>query len=180
MPFPRPAAFSRPPFHGGGSRATRGFFTKTTLDPNLADIWSRAKRSEVMARIGGGNTSPEQAFRAALRKAGINYSSATRLLGRPDVVLRSSRTAIFVHGCFWHGCPDHYRAPSSRVSYWSRKLQINLARDRRVTRQLRREGWSVLVVWECRIKRDPDKAAERIRKYLNRRPRPSGPSRRTN
>jgi DNA mismatch endonuclease (patch repair protein) len=67
---------------------------------------------------------------------------------RPDFVFRARRVAVFVDGCFWHGCPRHYRRPGSRRAFWDAKIARNQERDREVTRALRRAGWTVLRVWE--------------------------------
>jgi DNA mismatch endonuclease (patch repair protein) len=69
-------------------------------------------------------------------------------MGKPDFVFASSKLAIFVDGCFWHGCPQHGRSPTSNTEYWQTKLKRNQVRDRLVSRTLRKGGWSVLRVWE--------------------------------
>lgn len=88
--------------------------------------------------------------------------------GRPDIVLRSRRAVIFVHGCFWHrhGCRNGRRLPKSRVAFWRAKLEDNAARDTRTRARLSRDGWRVLVVWECQL-RDVDKLAARLRAFLD-------------
>lgn len=73
---------------------------------------------------------------------------------------------VFVDGCFWHGCPDCYRAPKSNVEFWKRKVSSNRCRDRRVARQLREAGWSVIRVSECVLKRSPVPVANRIQRML--------------
>jgi len=115
-----------------------------------------------MAKIRSTDTRPELELRQALRKQGLRPRAYPRLPGRPDIALEDSMIAVFVHGCFWHGCPKHYRAPKSHRSYWSAKLTRNVARDRRVARILRGMGWHVLTAWECAIRADSEKVADRI------------------
>ena len=75
------------------------------------------------------------------------------MVGKPDFVFARKRVVVFVDGCFWHGCPKCYRRPSSRCSYWDAKVAANKARDRRVTRTLRRMGWRVVRIWEHELAR---------------------------
>jgi DNA mismatch endonuclease (patch repair protein) len=87
-----------------------------------------------------------------LRTAGIiGWRRSVRLTGRPDFVFRAERLALFVDGCFWHGCPRHARIPKTRVRFWGEKLAGNARRDRVVTRALRKSGWRVLRIWECAL-----------------------------
>ncbi|MEE3626408.1 very short patch repair endonuclease [Nitrospirillum sp. BR 11752] len=109
-------------------------------------------RSQVMSRVRGKDTKPEMAVRRALWAAGYRYRlHAKDLPGRPDIVFRSRKIAIFVHGCFWHGhegCPGH-RIPKSRSEWWAAKIARNKARDAEVRGELEGMGWTVMVVWEC-------------------------------
>ena len=122
----------------------------------MPDVFSKRKRSEVMRRIRSKDTKPEVRLRSALHRAGLRFRlHDSSLPGKPDIVLRKYRTAIQVRGCFWHGhsCIDGH-VPKSRRSYWKPKLASNKERDARNDRRLRRMGWSVLVVWECRCMTD--------------------------
>lgn len=116
----------------------------------MADIFTRAKRSAVMARIRGtGNRATELRLIALMRAGGITgWRRGSRLPGRPDFVFAARRLAVFVDGCFWHGCPQHFTRPKSRRAFWVAKIAANRARDRRVTRELRARGWTVLRIWE--------------------------------
>lgn len=116
----------------------------------------------MMARFRKIETGPELALRALLTEAGVPFEAYPALLGSPDLVLLDKEVAVFVHGCFWHGCRLHYRAPRSRPSYWKRKLDRNVKRDRSVSRRLRKAGWHVATVWECKIKRDPMAVIKRL------------------
>ncbi|MGK6320155.1 very short patch repair endonuclease [Sphingomonas sp. DT-204] len=119
-------------------------------------------RSEVMSRVRGKDTKPEMRVRLALYSAGLRYRlQARELAGRPDIVFRSARLAIFVHGCFWHRHPGcgHARMPKSRLDFWEAKLAGNVERDHRHEEQLRSAGWNVLTIWECET-RDPARMSE--------------------
>lgn len=116
----------------------------------MADFLSPVERSALMALIRGkGNASTELRLVAALRAAGIRgWRRGSRLPGRPDFTFAAIRLAVFVDGCFWHGCPRHHRLPRTRRAFWKAKVDANRRRDRRVDRELRALGWSVLRIWE--------------------------------
>lgn len=110
-------------------------------------------RSEIMRRIRGKDTSPEMAVRRLLHHLGHRYRlHCVDLPGTPDIVFRSRRKIVFVHGCFWHqhGCAL-CRRPKSNLAYWLPKLERNKLRDLASLRKLRADGWSVCVIWECQI-----------------------------
>ena len=124
----------------------------------MADTVLPEKRSRMMSSIRGRDTQPELYVRKALWSRGFRYRlHARQLSGAPDVVLRKYRTAIFVHGCFWHqhGCSKTHR-PSSNRQYWDRKLDGNVARDARNQTKLRESGWNVFTVWECTLAQDTE------------------------
>lgn len=105
-----------------------------------------------MARIRGRDTAPEMLLRRALWKKGVRYRVNYRASpGRADIAFPSKRVLVFVDGCFWHGCPDHYVMPRSRAGFWARKLRENVDRDRRQTLQLEAKGWKVLRFWEHEV-----------------------------
>lgn len=109
-------------------------------------------RSEQMARIRGKNTSPELLLRRALYAAGVRYRIHFRTpAGRADLAMVGAKVAVFLDGCFWHGCPDHYVRPRSRTEFWSAKLAENVARDRRQTLTLEAAGWRVCRLWEHEV-----------------------------
>lgn len=109
-----------------------------------------------MARVGGKDTSPEVLTRKYLFHAGFRFRKNVKYLpGKPDIVIPKYKVAIFVHGCFWHqheGCPKS-RRPQARKGFWSKKLDANIARDRRNTELLEAMGWRIAVVWECAVKK---------------------------
>lgn len=89
-----------------------------------------------------------------------------QLAVRPDFVFRKQRTAIFVDGCFWHGCPKHATKPANNRAFWKKKLAGNKTRDRVVNRTLRRSGWRVVRIWECDLAKHPEACVRRIRRAL--------------
>jgi DNA mismatch endonuclease (patch repair protein) len=130
----------------------------------MADIYSRAQRSALMARVRGrGNVTTEGALAAILRAEGWSGWRRQRTLRghgaqgalfrvRPDFVFSSKRMAIFVDGCFWHGCPRHGTQPEGNAAFWRAKFRRNRARDRRDTRNLHRDGWQVVRLWEHELR----------------------------
>lgn len=123
----------------------------------MADTVSEAQRSYNMSRIRSKDTKPELLVRSMLHRLGyrftVNGPKNKQLPGKPDIVLPKYKTAIFVHGCFWHahkGCKD-YRLPKTRTEWWKAKLEGNAARDARRQEELRKLGWKVLVIWECEL-----------------------------
>lgn len=107
----------------------------------------------------------EVRFRKALFARGVRgYRVSTKLPGKPDIVYAGARLAVFVHGCFWHGCPVcHLPGPKANAEFWRLKRRTNEARDRRVVEALRRDGWATATVWEHEIKASIDDSVERIR-----------------
>jgi DNA mismatch endonuclease (patch repair protein) len=119
----------------------------------MADKVTQTIRSQMMSAVRGKDTRPERAVRSALFAAGYRYRLHRRdLPGAPDIVLPRFRTAVFVHGCFWHGhdCPRG-RRPTSNIEFWNRKLDSNVARDRQNHAALRTAGWRVEVIWQCSL-----------------------------
>ena len=119
------------------------------------DTLAPKERSERMSRVRGKDTKPELIVRRLLHGLGYRYRLHARdLPGKPDIVFRSRRKAIYVHGCFWHrheGCSLASR-PKTRQEFWEAKFQSNVARDRRVAKQLELNEWKVVVIWECEVR----------------------------
>ena len=135
----------------------------------MSDVFTKAKRSEVMSRIRSrGNRATELRLIALMREHGITgWRHNAPLFGKPDFVFRAAKLAVFVDGCFWHGCPRHYRAPTTSGKFWKEKVERNRRRDRDVTRTLRKAGWRVLRVWECAFTRTRSpRTAARISRAL--------------
>jgi DNA mismatch endonuclease (patch repair protein) len=119
----------------------------------VADTLTPAERSERMSRVRSkGNRQTELRLIELMRERRITgWRRGAKLLGRPDFVWWRERIALFVDGCFWHGCPKHARVPKSKLDFWAPKLIANKARDRKVNRGLRRAGWRILRIWECAL-----------------------------
>ncbi len=121
-----------------------------------------------MASVGQRNTGPEMSVRRLLHRMGYRYALHRRdLPGRPDLVFAPRRKIVFVHGCFWHGhrCRKG-RLPTSRVDYWSEKIEKNRTRDATNVADLEGAGWTVCVVWECET-RDPEALRRRLARFLD-------------
>ncbi|OPZ16182.1 MAG: Very short patch repair protein [candidate division BRC1 bacterium ADurb.BinA364] len=136
----------------------------------MADTFSAEQRSEIMRRVRGRDTSAEWRLRRALWARGLRgyRIDSRRLPGRPDAAYSRWKLAIFVDGCFWHGCPDHCRMPNSNRAYWEAKIGRNIARDRRTDAELASMGWRVLRIWEHEVKADPAAAAMKAERALRR------------
>ena len=132
------------------------------------DTLSPAARSAHMSRVRAKDTGPEMVVRRLIHSLGYRYRLHDRRIpGCPDLVFKSRRKAIFIHGCFWHRhiCANGQRVPKSRISFWRAKLGGNKERDQRIVAKLRRSGWSVLVLWECELACIP-RVTSRVRKFL--------------
>lgn len=117
------------------------------------DIWSKKKRSAVMAKIKGKDTKPEWIVRRYLFSRGYRYRKNVKgLPGTPDIVLRKYGIVIFIHGCFWHGHEVDGTMPKTNREFWKNKIEGNKLRDKRNKEKLRKMGWSVITVWECQLK----------------------------
>jgi DNA mismatch endonuclease (patch repair protein) len=145
------------------------------------DRVDKETRSRTMQAIRSrGNRSTEARLRAALARGGVRgwRLHDINLSGTPDFAFSKERIAVFVDGCFWHGCPSCYRRPHSSRAYWDAKVLRNKARDRRVDAQLRSEDWSVIRIWEHSLS-DPKKVVAEItaaiqnKKIYKRQSRPS-------
>ncbi|MEU5932432.1 very short patch repair endonuclease [Micromonospora sp. NPDC047187] len=117
------------------------------------------------------DTKPEVTLRKAVHRLGLRFRLQRRVTPQctADLVLPRHRIAIFVDGCFWHGCPDHapreFRGPNA--ARWQEKINTNRKRDHRNTEQVTAAGWSVVRIWECEIRRDAEGAAERVAKLVS-------------
>lgn len=121
----------------------------------MADTKTPAERSENMSRIRSTNTKPEEIVRKYLFSHGFRYrKNDKRYPGKPDIVLPKYRTIIFVNGCFWHmhGC-SRSRLPRSNQEYWKPKIERNIQRDVENQQKLESDGWKVILVWECELKK---------------------------
>lgn len=128
----------------------------------MADVLTPAQRSYCMSRNRGTDTKPEVSLRQALWRLGLRYRVKSRLPGKPDIVFPGAKTVVFVDGCFWHGCPDHFQQPQQNASFWRTKVERNRARDKQVGDELVASGWRVLRVWEHEVRADVTGCAERL------------------
>ncbi len=127
-------------------------------------------RSQQMARVRQRDTKPELMLRRALWAAGCRYRKQAKLPGRPDIAFPGARVAVFVDGCYWHGCPRHYSSPATNRPFWVEKLRGNTERDGRKDRELEALGWRVLRIWECEVKGDLEAVVARVRAALGKLP----------
>ena len=127
-----------------------------------------------MRAVGQRNTAAEMRLRRALWRVGLRYLANPRIAEtRPDIAFRGARVAVFVDGCFWHGCPRHYGCPASNVEFWQHRLATNVARDRRNDAQLSEANWHVMRFWECEVNRDLDHLVKLVRRAVIRRGGPA-------
>lgn len=135
----------------------------------MADSLSKEKRSWNMSRIRGRDTGIEILVRKYLFSKGFRYrKNVATLPGKPDVVLQKYKTVIFIHGCYWHrhqGCKYAY-SPKSNVEFWEKKFSENVANDEKVRIQLENDGWTVITLWECDLKRRFDSTMEELMQQL--------------
>lgn len=121
----------------------------------MADVHNKEQRSYNMSRIRSTNTKPELLVRQFLFAQGYRYKLHDKTLpGKPDIVLPKYKTVIFIHGCFWHGHVNckYYKVPQTCTNWWLNKISRNKANDAKAVRALKKDGWKVITVWECRLK----------------------------
>ena len=132
----------------------------------MSDNHTPEQRHHNMAAIHSASTKPELRLRHALWRQGFRYRLNVKILpGSPDMVLPKYRTALFVHGCFWHGHKDckYYTIPKTNTDFWVAKVARNKERDQEVWRKLEAKGWYVIIVWECQLKKGKlDETVERV------------------
>ncbi|QNN55558.1 very short patch repair endonuclease [Diaphorobacter ruginosibacter] len=150
----------------------------------MADVFDKIKRSEVMGLIRGrNNKSTEIRLAAAFKSArvsgwrrqvqlkpwsvesGLAEGKKIRVLIRPDFIFRAPKVAVFVDGCFWHGCPRHSKMPKTNAAFWREKLSKNIIRDERANKALEAAGWTVIRIWEHEMA-EPSIVVERVTQVL--------------
>lgn len=134
----------------------------------ILDVLTAQQRKRCMSAVRNKDTKPEMAVRKLVHSLGYRYRlHGSGLPGKPDLILSGRRKLIFVHGCFWHRhcCKKGKSVPSSRGDFWAEKLNSNRVRDKKNLRKLRKDGWKVLVVWECWM-RNPSALRERLVRFL--------------
>ena len=134
----------------------------------MADTVPKSVRSRIMSSVKQRHTKPEMIVRSLLHNLGYRFRLHRKdLPGSPDIVLPKFRTAIFVHGCFWHqhkNC-NKSRRPSSNQEYWNNKLDQNISRDKRKEGELSKLNWRVVTIWQCEIK-DLNILTKKIKRIL--------------
>ena len=133
----------------------------------MADVHTKKQRSFNMSRIKGKDTKPEMLVRKFLHTKGYRYKLHDKTLpGKPDIVLPKYKTVIFVHGCFWHGHTNckYFVVPKTRTQWWTDKINRNKANDEKAVKVLQKDGWKVIVIWECKLK--PAKVEKTLRNIL--------------
>ncbi|MDO8873587.1 MAG: very short patch repair endonuclease [Methanoregula sp.] len=125
----------------------------------MTDCYSKEIRSRVMSKIRSKNTKPEVQLRKFLWNQGYRGYRIHNadLPGKPDIVFKKKKIAIFIDGCFWHKCPFDFREPKTNPEYWMKKIQSNVDRDKKVNEQLQSDGWKVVRVWEHMMRKEPEK-----------------------
>ena len=127
----------------------------------MADIFSKKKRSEIMSKVRSKDSKIEIEFRKALWNAGFRYrKNSAKYFGKPDLVLKKFKTAIFIDSCFWHGCKKHGTLPQTNKIFWKSKIERNKYRDKVVTIKLKKDGWNVIRIWEHQLNLDNNKLIE--------------------
>jgi DNA mismatch endonuclease, patch repair protein len=121
-------------------------------------------RSEIMSRVKNRDTNLELVLRKCLWRLGLRYRLGSRLPGKPDLVFPGAQLAVFIDGCFWHGCPIHFKLPKTNSVFWERKIGKNRERDHRVEVTLSNSGWTVLRVWEHSIRERMPETAKDIQR----------------
>jgi len=135
----------------------------------MADVFTKAKRSEVMSLIRGKeNKTTELLFIQIARRNGITgWRRSQPIFGKPDFVFPRQRLAVFVDGDFWHGHPTRAKIPATNRAFWLKKIEKNRCRDRLVTRTLKGNGWHVVRLWEHDLRANPKRCAARLRRFLD-------------
>lgn len=135
----------------------------------MVDIYTKNKRSKIMSCVKHSRTAPEEIVASLLRKLKIKYHRNYKSLpGQPDFVIKSTNTVIFVNGCFWHAHNNCRLAkcPKSNKTFWIRKAIDNKRRDQRKNRLLHKQGWHILTIWQCKL-RKPERVLRRLKQFID-------------
>ncbi len=131
----------------------------------MADNLTKEQRSKTMSRIRSKWTSQEKKIHNYLKGNKIKHKMHPNIKGSPDILLKDTKTVIFLHGCFWHKCPKCYKEPKSNKEYWLPKIEKNVKRDRKNKKLLKAQGFKVIIIWEHEIKKDLKKVLKNLIKY---------------
>ncbi|MDO8872893.1 MAG: very short patch repair endonuclease [Methanoregula sp.] len=136
---------------------------KNNFGLSMADVLNEQQRKHNMSRIRGKNTGPEIKLRKMLWSHGIRgYRIHHNMPGKPDIVFIKKKIAIFIDGCFWHKCPIDFQEPETRKEFWMKKINSNVERDKKITKKLQEEGWTVIRFWEHEVRKKPEEVIEKI------------------
>lgn len=137
----------------------------------MTDVHEPEVRSYNMSKIKGKDTKPEIIVRKFLHSKGFRFRlHDKKLTGKPDIVLRKHETIVLIHGCFWHGHQGckYFVVPKTRTEWWLTKINRNSEKDREITKTLQKNGWNIITIWECELKKDKrQKTFERLVEKLN-------------
>ena len=129
----------------------------------MTDVLTPQQRKKNMSHIRGKDTGPEIKLRKLLWFNGIRgYRIHYNLPGKPDIVFTKKKVVIFLDGCFWHKCPFDFQEPETRKEFWMKKINSNVERDTKITRQLQDDGWMVIRFWEHEVRKKPEDVIEKI------------------
>jgi len=131
----------------------------------MADNLTKEQRSRTMSRIRSKWTSQEKKIHNYLKSNKIKHKMHPKIDGKPDILLSNTKTAVFLHGCFWHKCPKCYKKPKTNKKYWTSKIENNLKRDQKNSKSLKKLGFNVMHIWEHRVKDEFESVLKRILKY---------------
>ncbi len=133
----------------------------------MVDVFTKKKRSEIMSKIRSKNTKAEKLVFSELRKKGIYFQKHyKKITGKPDIALPSKKKAVFIDGDFWHGYNFGKIKSQLPKRYWIRKIENNIKRDKIIRNRLKKQGWSILRVWEHEIIKDIDFAIDKIKEFI--------------
>ena len=128
----------------------------------MADFLTKKQRSVLMSKVHGKWTGIEQKMHNYLKSRKVKHRMHPKMEGNPDILLTETRTAVYLDGCFWHGCPRCYKEPKSNKLYWAKKVDRNTRNDAACNRLLRRKGFKVIRLWECELRKDFAKQAAKL------------------
>lgn len=135
----------------------------------MADNLSREQRRKTMQSIRSKDTLPERIVARELKKRRIYFSQhAEKIKGKPDIVFRRKKVVVFIDSDFWHGHPKRFIQPQTNKAYWKKKIENNRLRDKRITRELKDDGWTVIRIWEFDIKKNLERSVKKILSAIDR------------
>jgi len=131
----------------------------------MTDNLTKEQRSRTMSRIRSKWTSQEKKIHNYLKSNKIKHKMHPKINGKPDIFLSNTKTAVFLHGCFWHKCPKCYKKPKTNKKYWVAKIENNVKRDQKNSKSLKKLGFNVIHIWEHSVKDKFESVLKRILKY---------------